>query len=686
MGGLAMAPILRPLANFNGASGQFPDAGLTADAAGDLFGTTATGGAQGYGTVFELVNNGDIYTPVTLLSFSSTPGVAGSDSGVIADAAGNLFGTTPSGGATSDGTVFELVNHGGVYTPVTLLSFNGANGAGPFGGLVVGAAGNLFGTTASGGANGDGTVFEIAKAGAGYASTPATLFSFDGANGAGPVSGLLADAAGDLFGTTTSGGAYGYGTVFELVNNGRGYTLVTLLSFDGGDGRFASSLIADAAGNLFGTTGSGGAGGAGTVFELVKSGGGYTPVTLLSFSDDGADGANPSGGLIVDAAGDLFGVTSEGGAYGAPGLPRGTVFELVNNGGGSYTPLTLLSFEGVNGEGPVGGLIADAAGNLFGATAGGGAAGYGIAFEITNSGFVTKGSTPPPATSSNILWRNASTGGVELWSPNGSGGFTYENLGAVSTSWQIQGTGDFTGSGEDGILWRNASTGGVELWNANGSGGFTYEALNPVNTNWKIQGTGDFTGSGSDDILWRNASTGGVELWNSNGSGGFTYEALNPVNTNWKIQGTGDFTGSGSDDILWRNTSTGGVELWNSNGSGGFTYEALNPVNSAWQIAGTGDFTGDGSDDILWRNSSTGGVELWNSNGSGGFTYQNLGVVSKSWQIADAGDFTGGGADSILWRNSSSGAVELWNPNGSGGFTYEALNPVSTSWQIFKHS
>ena len=201
-----MAAVLTTLANFNGASGQFPDAGLIADAAGDLFGMTATGAAYGYGAVFELVNHGSGgYAPVTLFSFSSTPGVAGSDSGVIADAAGDLFGTIPSGGATGDGAVFELVNNGGAYTPVTLLSFNGGNGALPSAGLIADAAGNLFGTTASGGANGYGTVFEIAKGGAGYASRPTTLLSFDGANGAGPVSGLIADAAGDLFGATDGG-------------------------------------------------------------------------------------------------------------------------------------------------------------------------------------------------------------------------------------------------------------------------------------------------------------------------------------------------------------------------------------------------------------------------------------------------------------------------------------------------
>ena len=196
---------------------------------------------------------------------------------------------------------------------------------------------------------------------------------------------------------------------------------------------------------------------------------------------------------------------------------------------------------------------------------------------------------------------------------------------------------DLTAADLTGIVWRNASTGGVELWNLNSpGGGFSYDALNPVNTNWQIAGTGDFTGTGDGGILWRNTSNGAVELWNQNGQGGFSYQALNPVNLNWQIEGTGDFTGSGEDSILWSNTSTGGVELWNPNGSGGFSYQALNPVNTNWQIQGTGDFNGAGEDGILWRNASTGGVELWNSNGSGGFTLSGLGACQH--QLADCGN------------------------------------------------
>ena len=669
-----MTAVLTTLASFNSASGQFPDAGLIADAAGDLFGTTATGGAYGAGAVFELVNNGGgNYTPVALLSFNVTPGVEGSDSGVIADTAGDLFGTTPSGGAAGDGTVFELVNNGAAaYTLVTVVSFNGANGTLPFAGLSADAAGDLFGTTASGGANGDGTVFEIAKTGAGYASTPTILSSFNGANGAGPVSGVIADTAGDLFGATPSGGAYGYGTVFELVNNGASaYTPVTLLSFTTGVDGSDSGVIADAAGDLFGTTPSGGEAGDGTVFELVNNGGNYTSVTLLSFN--GADGTGPVGGLIADAAGDLFGTTGEGGANG-----DGTVFELVNNGGGSYTPVTLLSFNGANGTGPVGGLIADAAGDLFGATAGGGA-GYGTVFEITNSGFVTKGSTTPPATSSDILWQNSSSGDVQLWIPNGSGGFTFENLGDVPSGWQVEGTGDFNGSGE-GVLWRDSSSGDVQLWNANGLGGFTFENLGDVSSSWQVEGTGDFNGSGADGILWQNSSSGDVQLWNSNGSG----ENLGDVPSGWQVEGTGDFNGSGADGVLWQNSSSGDVQLWNSNGSGGFTFENLGDVPSGWQVEGTGDFNGSGADGILWQNSSSGDVQLWNSNGSGGFTFENLGDVPSGWQVEGTGDFNGSGADGILWRNSSSGDVQLWNSNGSGGFTFENLGDVPSGWTIFK--
>ena len=320
-----------------------PGAGLIADAGGNLFGTTEYGGASGYGTAFEIAKSAAGYatTPTTLVSFNGADG-ANPLAGLIADAGGNLFGTTQFGPTeTGTGTVFEIAKTAAGYasTPTTLVSFNFSDGAGPSAGLIADAGGNLFGTTIAGGASGQGTVFEIAKTAAGYASTPTTLVSFNLSDGAFPYAGagLIADVNGNLFGTTlfggasSSGGASGYGTAFEIAKTAAGgyaTTPTTLVSFNGGDGAYPlAGLIADANGNLFGTTFNGGASNYGTAFEIAKSAAGYasTPTTLVSFS--GGDGANPRAGLIADAAGNLFGTTSGGGASG-----NGTVFELAGSG------------------------------------------------------------------------------------------------------------------------------------------------------------------------------------------------------------------------------------------------------------------------------------------------------------------------------------------------------------------
>ncbi len=183
----------------------------------------------------------------------------------------------------------------------------------------------------AGGANGDGTVFEIVKTATGYAGAPTTLVSFNGTNGAFPVSGLIADANGDLFGTTNVGGANNDGTVFEIVKTAGGYasTPTTLVSFDGTNGEFPeASLIADANGDLFGTTTgldpTTNAQSGGTVFEIAKTAGGYasTPTILVSFN--GTNGETPFDSLIADSNGDLFGTTDGGGANG-----DGTAFEIT---------------------------------------------------------------------------------------------------------------------------------------------------------------------------------------------------------------------------------------------------------------------------------------------------------------------------------------------------------------------
>ena len=258
---------------------------------------------------------------------------------------------------TSVTTTFTLSDTSSAYgvgtydPPLTLATFSGANGANPTGDLISDAAGDLFGTTFSGGADEDGTVFEIVK------STDAliTLATFTGANGANPLGSVTSDAAGDLFGTTASGGADGDGTVFEIVKSTG--ELTTLATFTSANGRLPfGTVISDAAGDLFGTTEVGGGANEGTVFEIVKSTGAL--ITLATFT--GANGANPAGSLTIDAEGNLFGTTEEGGAD-----DDGTVFEIAKSTG---LLTTLATFTGANGEDPERSLTIDAAGDMFGTT------------------------------------------------------------------------------------------------------------------------------------------------------------------------------------------------------------------------------------------------------------------------------------------------------------------------------
>ena len=384
-------PKMTTLVSFTDGDGAYPFGSLIADAAGDLFGTTFyTDGTSGDGTVFEVAKTERGYAkkPTTLVSFTGADG-ANPYGSLITDAAGDLFGTTYGGGVGNYGTVFEVAKTEGGYAkkPTTLVSFNGYDGGVLQGSLITDAAGDLFGTTDEGGASA-GTVFEIAKTKHGYAKSPTTIASFNGGDGQNPQGSLIADAAGDLFGTTALGGADNDGTVFEIAKTDGGYASAptTLVSFDGPNGQApAGSLIADAAGDLFGTTFTGGADGNGTVFEIAKTEGGYAsaPTILVSFGVAGGP-SQPSGSLIIDASGDLFGTTVAGGADG-----NGTVFEIAKTDGGyAAAPTTLVSFDGANGSAPYGSLIADAAGDLFGTTSQGGT--DGTVFEITNSGYVTQ--------------------------------------------------------------------------------------------------------------------------------------------------------------------------------------------------------------------------------------------------------------------------------------------------------
>lgn len=306
-----------------GADGSWPTAALVFDPAGNLYGATWLGGQYGAGVVFELSPNPDgTWTQSVLHTF--TGGTDGSESwgALVMDAAGNLYGTTVYGGADGGGIAFQLVpNSDGTWTENILHTFTGgADGWCVPRGLVFDPAGNLYGTTAFGGAHNDGTVFELSPAPDG-SWTEAVLHSFNSADGAQPHSTPVFDSLGRLYGTTWYGGAYGNGVVFILIPNPDGtWTEKVLHGFAGGsDG--ANPFVGvtfDASGNLYGTALAGGANNDGVVFMLTPTGrAGASERVIHAFT---GFGSSPQADVIFDASGNLYGTTWGGSGMGANGI------------------------------------------------------------------------------------------------------------------------------------------------------------------------------------------------------------------------------------------------------------------------------------------------------------------------------------------------------------------------------
>jgi uncharacterized repeat protein (TIGR03803 family) len=319
---------LSSLLSFNDLNGSAPVAGMIADPFGNYYGTTSSGGGPtgGYaGTVFQLAAG--THALSTLAIFDNYYNTGGDlEAGVIVDAVGNLYGTTyggGNGGGNGYGTVFQVA--ASTHAISTLATFNNNNGANPKAGLIADADGNLYGTTRAGGANGYGTVFEVA-AGTHALSTLATFNS----SSAFPEADMIADAAGNLYGTTSGVGAISYGTVFEIAAGTHAYS--TLATFSSSNANPKAALTIDAAGNLFGTTEFGGPNGYGTVFELAA---GTHVISTLAIFDYNTTGGFPQGPLVADAAGNLYGTTG-GGGNGGNGF--GTVFELTDTGFVSAVP------------------------------------------------------------------------------------------------------------------------------------------------------------------------------------------------------------------------------------------------------------------------------------------------------------------------------------------------------------
>ncbi len=372
-----------------GQDGASPWAGVTFDRAGNLYGTTTEALT---GTVFQLKPTHGTWGLNTLLNASTMNPLHGRYplGRVVFGPDGTLYGTTLAGGS-GHGTVYNLRPPATgcratfcLWTGTVIYSFTGGlDGDGPYEvDPVFDQAGDLYGTTATGGTNDDGVVFKLTPSGGGW--TESVIHSFSGDDGMGPESGLIVDSAGNLYGTTSGGGANGAGAIYQLAPSGSGWNERVLYSFEGAadGGAPFGALIFDRAGNLYGTTSTGGYGSGygGTVFELSPSGGSWTINVLYELS--GLPGCGPEGNVAVDATGHLYGITSCDGAN-----LNGSVFKLTP-AMGRWTYTSLHDFTGGSDGGyPLGGITLDAHGNVYGTTERGGEdclpVGCGNVWEVT---------------------------------------------------------------------------------------------------------------------------------------------------------------------------------------------------------------------------------------------------------------------------------------------------------------
>lgn len=342
----------------------------------------------------------------------------GSDpyAGVILDNEGNLYGDTQTGGSSDAGTVFMLDTSG---TETLLHTFNGSDGLYPVAPLLRDAKGNLYGTTQQGGDFKGGTVFKLTKGG-----KLTLLHSFAGGttDGCDPLAGVIRDAQGNLYGTTSGCGSYGPGAVFKLSKKGK---LTLLHSFAGGkkDGSYPGGVILDDRGNLYGDTGSGGSSNYGTVFKLGRSG----KFTLLhSFTGWITDGCYPLGSLVTDASKNLYGTTRACGSSGY-GEGDGVVFRVDARGAETL----LHSFIGSDGASPYAGVLRDSEGNFYGTTQSGGSADFGTVFKLSKSGELTT-----------------------LHSFSGSDGFFPAGDVVRDAAGTLYGTTYYGGSSDQGTVWK----------------------------------------------------------------------------------------------------------------------------------------------------------------------------------------------------------------------------------------
>ncbi len=623
---------------------------------GNLYGTTLVGGTTDLGAVFKIDLNGT----VTLLHSFSGNGDGGQPSTALVQAAdGNFYGGTGllRYGGTASGNVLFTITPAGTFTALHVLDVT-SEGQLPST-LIQATDGNLYGTTQFGGSADLGTVFKMTPAGA-----LTTLHVFTGgADGAGSVASLVQATDGNFYGTTAWGGAWGFGTVFKMTPAG----VVTILhAFAGGsDGSFPNApVIQGRDGNLYGTTTRGGARDSGTVFKTSLTGSAFT--VLHSFTPSSGDGAVPSAPLLQTPDGAFYGTTTYGGPSG-----MGTIFKMTPTG----TAIILHGFNKMDGARPFGGLVRTPDGNFFGTTYDGGPSGMGVVFQSErtlmplfwrnrltgqNVGWLMNGTTiddvgvPPAIGDTNwevkaqgdfnadgdrdVVWRHKVTGQNIGWLMLGTAIKQFGFLPTIAdTNWEIKGVGDFNADGRADIIWRHKVTGQNIGWLMNGLTVSSSAFLPTIaDTNWEIQGVGDFNRDGKADVIWRHKVAGQNIVWFMNDLAvGLANFLPTIVDMSWAIAGVGDLDADGKADVIWRNTVTGQNVGWLMDGAivaWSAFLPAIADVN--WEVTFVGDLDANGTADMFWRHKVTGQNVVWLMNG---LTVSNAAflptIADANWEI-----------------------------------------------------
>jgi uncharacterized repeat protein (TIGR03803 family) len=383
----AWASTEKVLWNFSGGSdGSEPWSNyFIADAKGNLYSVTASGGSYSAGVVFMLTPAGKETVLYEFKGQSNGDG-ASPHGRLVFDAQGNLYGTTQGGGTNDTGTVYELTPaQGGGWTEKVLYTFSaaGTDGANPSAGLVIAKDGTMYSTTANGGAGGAGAIFSLKRTSKGWKQKVIHSLNYPG-DGGYPYDGLMMDASGNLYGAAPAGGSSGYGVIYRLSQGKQGWTETVIHNFTDqngdGSGLYWIDLISDGAGNIYGATSFGGTNTTGNVWELVysKSKKTYTESILYEFGASGSgDGNNPYGGLAMDSKGNLYGTTVNGGTGGI-----GMVYQLTKQWK-TWKETALHEFAGgADGSQPTGNLYIDGKGRLYGMAEMGGSSNQGVAYRV----------------------------------------------------------------------------------------------------------------------------------------------------------------------------------------------------------------------------------------------------------------------------------------------------------------